>query len=177
MEKNDATSSGTAYIIFTLKDGSEVFVDADGFVTLDGEQLPAGEHPLSDTCILVVDGQGQFVETKQSAHKVTDPEQAVAPQTLAENLPEKDNGDNGEENLPTGESAEALKEKIAELESKLSELAGLAREANAEVQKLRKKTPSTLPLSTSNGQRSNNKTATRHEQMAHALSQTIKSRK
>jgi len=168
VEKADATGSGTAYVVFILADGKEVLADADGFVTLNGEQLPEGEHLLADGNVLVVDAQGQFTETKESAQKVTNPEEAVAPQTLAGKKPLDD------AKIPD-ESVDTLKAKIAELESKLAELAGLAQEANAEVQKLRKTRPSTSPAAPN----SSNKDvahAPRYEHMAQALVSAIKKR-
>lgn len=159
-EKADSTSSGIAYLIFTLADGKEVYVDKDGFTTLDGEQLPAGEHPLSDGNILVVDEDGQMIETKESSVKNNDPEQATAPQSLQ---------------AAGKESVEALKKKIAYLESKLSELAILAQEANSEIQTLRKHTPSSLPVSTARKGRKHTEMK-RYEQMAQALSLSIKNK-
>lgn len=159
-EKADSTSSGIAYLIFTLADGKEVYVDKDGFTILDGEQLSAGEHPLSDGNILVVDEDGQMIETKESSVKNNDPEQATAPESLQ---------------TAGKESVEALKKKIADLESKLSELAILAQEANSEIQTLRKHTPSSLPVSTARKSRKHTEMK-RYEQMAQALSLSIKNK-
>ena len=159
-EKADSTSSGIAYLIFTLADGKEVYVDKDGFTTLDGEQLPAGEHPLSDGNILVVDEDGQMIETKESSVKNNDPEQATAPESLQ---------------TAGKESVETLKKKIADLESKLSELAILAQEANSEIQTMRKHTPSSLPVSTARKSRKHTEMK-RYEQMAQALSLSIKNK-
>lgn len=175
VQKTDITQSGTAYVVFTLTDGKEVRVDADGFATLAGEQLPSGEHTLSDGNVLVVDDQGQFIETKESSVKNQNPEQATAPQALSNNeeiVDEKDKKKTPK--ASDNESVELLKAKIAELESKLSELSDLARDAGAEVQKLRKVTPSILPAT---ALASNVRCANRHEQMAQALSQTIRKRK
>lgn len=165
VEKSDATASGTAYVIFILPDGKEVYVDADGFATLDGEQLPAGEHTLADGNTLVVDEQGQFIETKENIITKDNPEQATAPEALSEANKDAE-----------PDSVGNLKAKIADLESKLSELAGLAKEANTEVQKLRQQTPSTMPLSPNFATRKK-LDMKRYEQMAQALSFTIKSRK
>lgn len=159
-EKADATSSGNVYLIFTLTDGKEVYVDKDGFTTLDGEQLPAGEHPLSDGNILVIDEEGQMIETKESSVKNNDPEQTTAPENLQE---------------AGKESVEALKKKIADLESKLSELSTLAQEANSEIQTLRQHTPSSLPVSTVYKGRKQTEMK-RYEQMAQALSLSIKNK-
>ena len=166
--KSDTTSSGTAYVVFVLTDSKEVLIDADGFATLDGEQLPAGEHPLADGNILVVDGQGQFIETKECAKKTNNPDQIIAPQTLSdENTPT----DNTEEN----NSIESLKRRIAELEKKLSELAGLVQEANNEVQKLRKGTPSILPATAGSDTRDFSEMK-RYEQMACALNSAVRNK-
>lgn len=167
VEKADAAGSGTLYMVFTLTDGKEIYVDADGFTTLDDKQLPAGEHPLADGSILVVDEDGQFIETKQTSDKPAGKDQAIAPQTLAdEEQPVSDEA-------KSAESADVLKAKIADLESKLSELAGLAKEANTEVQKLRRHTPSTMPLA-ANRQTRKIAEMKRYEQMAQALSLTIR---
>lgn len=180
VEKADATTSGTAYVIFSLADGKEVYIDADGFATLNEEQLPAGEHPLADGNILIVDEQGQFIETKEAATVTTDPAQTTAPEALRkairQNLADK--------NIPqpqgtapeNGESTEVLKQKIADLETKLAELAGLAKEANSEVQKLRSQTPSSMPATAMASCRKLSELK-RYEQMAQALSFTIKNRK
>ncbi|SHG13852.1 XkdF-like putative serine protease domain-containing protein [Dysgonomonas macrotermitis] len=158
VEKADSTSSGSICIIFTLADGKEIYVDKDGFATLDGEQVPAGEHPLSDGNILVIDGEGQLVETKEASVSNVDPEKVTAPQTLKK----------------TGaESVDILKAKIADLEAKLAELAGLAEEANTEVQKLRQHSPSVSPLTANSSQRKFTEMR-RYEQMAQALSLSIK---
>lgn len=158
VEESDVTQSGNTYIIFTLADGKEVYVDKDGFATLEGEQLPAGEHPLSDGNTLVVDEDGQLIETKEASTISSESNQISAP-----------------ESLQNQESANTLKQKIADLEARLSELAELAKEANAEVQNLRKKTPSSQPLSphTVNRRFSEMK---RYEQMAQALSLSIKNK-
>lgn len=76
---DDETDSGTPFLIFTLADGSEVFVDEDGFATLDGEQMAAGDHTLDDGNILVVDDAGLMVVTTAEAEAV-DP--AAAPAAL-----------------------------------------------------------------------------------------------
>lgn len=163
VEKADTTTSGTAYIIFILADGKEVYIDADGFATIEGEQLPAGEHSLSDGNILIVDEQGQFIETKPSETKNEAPEETVAPQTMSEQIESND-------------STEALKAKIAELEARLSELATLAKDANAEIQNLRSHTPSAAPVSTS-AHNHRTRITKRYEQIAMALSMSIKNNK
>lgn len=179
VEKADSTTSGTAYVVFTLPDGKEIYVDAEGFATLDDEQLPAGEHPLADGNILVVDDQGQFIETKDAATINTDPSQTTAPEVLrkANKHRFEDNSD-AEEQTPASQasdSTEALKQKIADLEAKLAELANLAKEANTEVQKLRSQTPSSMPATAMAACRKLSELK-RYEQMAQALSLTIKKR-
>lgn len=170
VEKSDKTGSGASYVVFDLIDGKEVFVDVDGFATLDGEQLSAGEHSLSNGNILVVDVEGQFIETKESSDKISDSPEVVAPQALAE---DEDESEESEESTNDDSSIDALKNKIADLESKLSDLASLAQEANSEVQKLRKVTPSTQPAIP----RFNNRQMKRHERMAEALSSSFKNKK
>lgn len=179
VEKADATTSGTAYVIFTLADGKEVYIDADGFATLDEEQLPAGEHPLADGNILIVDDQGQFIETKEASTKTDNPSQATAPETLKKaNRHKLEDKTNPADQVPapqSGDSTEALKQKIADLESKLTELANLAKEANTEVQKLRSQTPSSMPATAMAACRKLSELK-RYEQMAQALSMTIRNR-
>lgn len=83
IEKDDSTGSGDTIIEFVLKDGSVVTVDNDGFATLDDEQMPAGDHPLADGNILVIDESGSFVETKEASPAKNDPDEATAKETLA----------------------------------------------------------------------------------------------
>lgn len=59
----DNTDSGTPYLVFELAEGGEVDVDSEGFATLDGEQMAAGEHQLADGNVLVIDDNGYMVET------------------------------------------------------------------------------------------------------------------
>jgi hypothetical protein len=66
--KKDETDSGTPYLVFELSEGGEVWVDEDGFCTLDGaEQMPAGEHALHDGNVIVVDESGMLVITQPEA--------------------------------------------------------------------------------------------------------------
>ena len=188
VEKSDATASGIAYVVFTLADGKEIFVDGEGFVTLDGEQLPAGDHPLAGGNVMTVDDQGQFIETKEAADQTNKPDQATAPETLSARIrrarlaneanadPNAAKDPKSDTSASGNESVDALKTKIADLESKLAELAGLAKEANTEVQKLRRSTPSTLPLSATAPNRKFSEMK-RYEQMAQTLSMTIKNRR
>lgn len=166
IEKADSTTSGSVYMIFTLTDGKEVYVDKDGFATLDDEQLPAGEHALADGNILVIDEEGQFLETKETSAKTSQPQESTAPEVLQKTKSSVAQA--------TGSNS-ALKAKIAELESKLAELTTLAQEANTEIQALRKQTPSSLPLSIV-GNRHKTVEMKRYEQMAQALSFSIKNK-
>ncbi|NDW19101.1 hypothetical protein D0T53_09265 [Dysgonomonas sp. 216] len=168
VEKSDFMASGTAYVVFVLADGKEVLVDSDGFATLEGEQLPAGEHLLADGNILVVDADGQFCETKAVAKKDAENEKQTTPQTLSD--------DDQKKKATTEESAETLKAKIAELETKLSELATLLKDAALEVQNLRKTTPSSLPV-VANLANKRPDDIPRYEEMAQALASAIKNRK
>lgn len=66
--KKDETDSGTPYLIFELGEGGEVWVDEDGFCTLEGgEQMPAGEHALADGNVIVIDDSGMLVITQPEA--------------------------------------------------------------------------------------------------------------
>lgn len=156
VEKEDTTGSGDTFREFTLLDGKIVLVDSDNFATMDGEQMQAGEHKLADGNIMVIDENGNFVETKEPSTAVTDPEEATAAQSLkelkhrlakekAKNKSKQNLADEGGDNTDT-ETVDSLKAKIAELEKKLAELTGLADEAIKEVENLRKKTPSTPPV-------------------------------
>lgn len=74
---DDETDSGTPYLVFHLADGTEVFVDADGYCTIDGEQAPAGDHILDDGNVIVIDDEGLMVVTTEDAEEVA-PEAAAA---------------------------------------------------------------------------------------------------
>lgn len=77
--KKDETDSGTPYLIFELGEGGEVWVDEDGFCTLEGgEQMPAGEHALADGNVIVVDDSGMLVITQPEADGVEPAEADVA---------------------------------------------------------------------------------------------------
>lgn len=73
----DEVDAGDPFLIFELEDGNEVRVDADGYATLDGEQMPAGEHALSDGNVIVIDDSGMLVVTQPEADGV-EPEAAAA---------------------------------------------------------------------------------------------------
>lgn len=75
--KKDETDSGTPYLIFELADGSECWVDADGYATRDGENMAPGEHALKDGNVIVIDEEGKLVET-QPEGEGTEAERAPA---------------------------------------------------------------------------------------------------
>lgn len=76
----DEVDAGEPFLIFDLADGSEVYVDSEGYATLDDEQAPAGEHALADGNFIVIDDAGYLVVTTPEA-EATDP--AAAPAALA----------------------------------------------------------------------------------------------
>ena len=77
--KKDETDSGTPYLIFELAEGGEVWVDEEGFCTLEGgEQMPAGEHALADSNVIVVDDSGMLVITQPEADGAEPAEADVA---------------------------------------------------------------------------------------------------
>lgn len=188
VQNEDATGSGTAYVIFTLADGKEALVDADGFVTIDGEQMPAGEHLLADGNSLAVDGDGQFAGTKEASVKKNDPEQAVAPQTLnrkvrrmlQDNAQTNVNDEDIEQEIPD-DANQPLEAKIAEMERKLAEmeqqLNELAQKAEAEVETLRRQTPSGFPLTQVHRNRKASIDLMHTERMALSLATQIQRRK
>ncbi len=63
----DETGSGEPYLVFELAEGGEVDVDSDGYATLDGEPMPAGEHALADGNFIVIDDNGMLVTTQPEA--------------------------------------------------------------------------------------------------------------
>lgn len=108
--EKDETDSGEPFLIFELSEGGEVWVDADGFATLDGEQMPAGEHALTDGNFIVIDDSGILVIT-QPETEGTEPE--VSETALREAKKR------GQLYLKTAQSKEA---KIANLEAQIAEL-------------------------------------------------------
>ena len=169
VQSGDVAGSGTAYVVFTLADGKELYVDADGFATLDGEQMPAGEHLLADGNLLTVDSDGQFTGTKEAAVKKNAPEEAVAPQTLT-----------GKAKPGEGKDAPTLDAKIAEMERKLAELEqqlkDFARKAEVEVETLKKQTPSGSPLTQAHRNRRRGDKVAHTERMALSLATQIQRR-
>lgn len=78
----DETDSGTPLLIFTLADGGEIEVDAEGYATLeDGSTVPAGEHALDDGNFIVIDDDGKLVVTTEEADAE---EPAAAPAAVAQ---------------------------------------------------------------------------------------------
>lgn len=82
----DEADSGEPFMIFVLADGTEVKVDADGFATRDGEQVPAGEHQLQDGTFIVIDGDGMLVVTEAEPQEA---EEQTAPAELAKQRAQK----------------------------------------------------------------------------------------
>jgi len=112
--KKDETDSGKPYMIFELAEGGAVWVDEDGFCTLEGgEQMPAGEHALADGNVIVIDDSGMLVITQPEADGAEPAEAdiAMAKQRAKAFLKSQ--------NPNTAEIAK-LKAKIAELEKQPS---------------------------------------------------------
>lgn len=76
--KTDEVGAGDPFLIFELADGSEVYVDQEGYATLDDEQAPAGDHALADGNFLVIDDSGMMVVTAAEAD-AADPAKAADP--------------------------------------------------------------------------------------------------
>jgi hypothetical protein len=177
VEKSDAANGGEAYVIFVLADGKEAYVDKDGFATLDNEQMPAGEHKLANGSSLVIDEQGQFVETKEASADKLNPEDARAKQALKR--------DKAKHNLAEldPKTAEALKAKVTEMQSTIDQLTKALNDARSilentksQVEEMRKKTPSAYPATHLTGTPKNFNEMTTAERMAVALNQTINRR-
>lgn len=174
----DATASGTPYVIFVLADGKEVYIDEDGFATLDGEQMAAGEHNLANGNLLVIDEQGQFVETREPSADKSNPEEAKAPETLKRKM--------ANQRLAQFDpkTAEAVKAKIAEMQETINQLTtaldeaqSLLEDTKGQVEEMRRKTPSARPaMQLANTYKPAGEMTTA-ERMAMALSETINRRK
>ena len=178
VQKADTTASGTPYVVFVLADSKEAYIDEDGFATLDGEQMPAGEHKLANGKLLVIDEQGQFVETREASQTKTNPEETKAPQALK----------SGKEKQTFAgfepKTAEALKAKIAEMQETIEQLTTALHDAQSmlentkgQVEEMRKKTPSTRPAVQLSGTVKPINEMTTAERMAATLNQTINRRK
>ena len=112
--KKDETDSGTPYLIFELAEGGEVWVDEEGFCTLEGgEQMPAGEHALADGNVIVVDDSGMLVITQPEADgaEPAEADVAMAKQRAKAFLKSQN---------PNAAEIAKLKAKIAELEKQPS---------------------------------------------------------
>lgn len=176
--KADSTASGTPYVVFVLADGKEVYVDEDGFATMDGEQMAAGEHNLANGNLLVIDEDGQFVETRESSEAKSNPEETTAPEALRrrrmnQRLAEFD-----------PKTAEAVKAKIAEMQQTITELTQALEDAQAlledtkgQVEEMRRKTPSARPATHLTASHKAATDMTTAERMAMALNQSISRRK
>lgn len=110
----DETGSGDPYLIFDLAEGGEVWVDEDGYCTLDGEQMPAGEHLLDDGNYIVIDENGELVVTQPEADGAEPSEADVA---LART---RGKAFSKSQQKPKNVELEALKKRIAELEKQPS---------------------------------------------------------
>lgn len=172
--KKDATKSGEAFVLFILADSSEVYVDQDGFATLNEEQMPAGEHKLANGSLLIIDEEGLFIETKEPSEQKTDSKETTAPQTMRKHIRL------GEFEPKT---AEGLKAKIAAMQDIIDELSTALDEANSmidntskEVEELRKRTPSAQPLKQRNIFRTP-ENLSMAQRMAVVLNQTIDRRR
>lgn len=174
VRKADTTSSGTPYVVFVLADGQEVYIDEDGFATMDSEQMAAGEHKLANGNLLVIDDQGQFVETREPSENKTNPQDVKAPEALRR----KSKNQRLAEFDP--KTAEAVKAKIAEMQQTIDELTKSLEEAQSlledtkgQVEEMRRKTPSTRPAVQMTASYKNAGEMTTAERMAIALNQTI----
>jgi hypothetical protein len=172
VESGDTTGSGEAYIEFTLEDGKIVKVDADGFATMDGEQIPSGEHLLADGSILVVDESGNFVETKEPSATTIDPDEATAAETLKRKQRlAKEKEERAKEKIKLVD----LNAIIADLTSKIGKYETKMEEARAEISELKKNIPSSNPVvQTGKGADLSKMSST--EKMAHAASLAMQRR-
>ncbi len=172
VENADNTDSGTAYEIFTLANGTELYVDEDKFCTIDDEQAPAGEHPLADGSILVISDSGEFIETKSASQSANDPDEATAPQTLSKIA--KLEAEAGEKDAEIA----SLKSEIAELKSKIAELEDKLKKEEETTTELRRAKPTAQPVTANlNKQSKPISEMEGHERMALALQQTLKNKK
>jgi len=190
VRSGDSTQSGTAYVSFTLADGKEILVDADGFTTLEGKQLPAGEHLLADGNLLSVDEQGQFTGTKEASDKNADPESKTAPQALrrrisqrlqsADQVPLQPGGTLPE--VPGDQDALAeritdMENKLADMQNQLDQLLNSAETSKTEVENMRRNFPSGSPLTQTHRYRNNGFKISHTEKMAASLALQVQRRK
>ena len=174
VQKSDATASGEPFVVFTLADGKEIYVDQDGYATLNEEQAPAGEHNLANGNILTIDEEGNFVDTHEASAGQTKPDEKTAPEALRRMR----NRQRLAEFEP--KTAEALKAKIAEMQATIDELLTALTDAQSlldgkeqQVEELRRKTPSVRPMAQLSAQAVSTKDLTTAERMALALNQTL----
>lgn len=164
VEIADATDSGENFRIFTLADGSEVYVAEDGYCTINDEQAPAGEHLLSDDSIIVIDADGMLVET-------TDEPTIEEPATPEVEL-ESDEAFTVDINGTSYEVDEAVATYVGDLLAKIADLEGTVADDAIELKKLRKVTPSARPANVKqNTQKVSYQKMTRDEKLAFQLSQ------
>lgn len=149
--ENETTSSGDDYTVFRLEDGKEVFVDQEGYVTLDGDPLPAGEHKLDDGNILVVDKDNKLVEVKTPDG---DSKEVQAPETLRRQLraykrkleeSQEKMDDKDEEIKQVEDEIAKLKKALAAKEDELKRVKGELTDVKDENTELKRSTPSSRP--------------------------------
>ncbi|NDV69282.1 XkdF-like putative serine protease domain-containing protein [Dysgonomonas sp. 25] len=181
VKKRDTTDSGEPFIIFILADGKEVYVDQDGFATMDEEQMPAGEHKLANGNLLVIDEKGDLVETRPAADAISNPDSQSAPEALRRyyrQLAEQPLDDEPEEAQPADPKgkSELLKAKIAEMQKAIDELSAALEEASKQVETLRRQTPSARPA-VQRQSAADQLSMSTAERMAVALNETLQRRK
>ena len=184
VQANDATGSGETYVVFVLVDGKEVYVDKDGFATLNDEQCPAGEHKLANGNMLVVDDQGQFVETKEVSTESEEFDAATAPQTLGNAARAKLNkyakerkkarkqrlsDESKEPSEGAGETVETLKAKIAEMQATIDDLVAAFNETAKIAEELKRVKPSSDPAMQKRAEKNLTEMST-HQRIAHVAS-------
>lgn len=188
VETDDTTDSGVTLREFVLTDGKTVLVDSDGFATMDGEQMPAGDHILADGNILVIDENGNFVETKEPSSDKTNPDEATAAQTLRKTkhlLAKEKARVKMEEQTVNTATVEELQAKIAEMQSTIDALTKaledatkVAEEAQTVAEELKKNTPTTRPATQRQEYQQKDISKMSHtERMAVALSQAMDRKK
>lgn len=176
VKKKDATDSGEPYIIFTLADGKEVYVDQDGFATLNDEQLPAGEHKLANGSLLVVDKDGNMLETRESSDSNINSPEAKPRETLRKKRQAFADQETEDKTPQPANASENLKTKIAEMQTAIDNLTEALEEAQSQVETLRRSTPSARPMVAPRVS-ADSRPMSNAERMAAALSQSIQRRK
>lgn len=145
VERQDVTDSGDTYREFILEDGKVVKVDSEGFATMDGVQLPSGEHMLSDGSIMVIDENGNFVETKSISVAQSESSEVVPNQNLNKEKMEEIEKLKAELSA-LNEELKAKNELIENQEIELSKLKEEKEQKDAEIIELKKHTPSAEPV-------------------------------